>query len=115
LPLNLVHADESLRHLAVLNRSHFRHFIIATTHRGDGRMLGPASLLKEVWEIVPVLLLLLVGGLIAVQSGVRNAASGQGLRQIAGNLSQMLLRILGYVAVLLTLQYCIGLRPSLGW
>ncbi len=78
-------------------------------------MLGPGSLLKEAWEIVPVLLLLLVGGLIAVQSGVGQMASGRGLRQVAGNLSQMLLRILGYVAVLLTLQYCIGLRPSLGW
>jgi hypothetical protein len=78
-------------------------------------MLGPGSLLREAWEIIPVLLLLLVGGLIAVQSGVRHAWSGQGLRQVAGNLSQMFLRILGYVAVLLTLQYCIGLRPSLGW
>jgi hypothetical protein len=78
-------------------------------------MLGPGSLLKEAWEIVPVLLLLLIGGLIAVQSGVPRATSGQGLRRVVGNLSQILLRILGYVAVLLTLQYYIGLRPSLGW
>jgi hypothetical protein len=78
-------------------------------------MLGPGSLLREAWEIVPVLLLLLVGGLIALQSGVGHAAAGGGFRQLAGNLSQIMLRILGYVAVLLTLQYYIGLRPSLGW
>jgi hypothetical protein len=78
-------------------------------------MMGPGSLLKEAWEIVPVLLLLLVGGLIAVQSGVRHSATGGGLRQVAANLSHIFLRILGYVAVLLTLQYCVGLRPSLGW
>ena len=33
----------------------------------------------------------------------------------SGNLSQMPLRIIGYVAVLLALQYWIGLRPLLGW
>jgi hypothetical protein len=78
-------------------------------------MMGPGSLLKEAWEIIPIALLLLVGGLIAVQSGVRHSTTGGGLRQVAGNLSQIVLRILGYVAVLLTVQYCIGLRPSLGW
>ena len=78
-------------------------------------MLGPGSLLREAWELVPILLLLLVGAPIASESGVRHAATGQGLRQVVVNLSHVLLRILGYVAVLLTLQYCIGLRPSLGW
>jgi hypothetical protein len=78
-------------------------------------MLGPGSLLREAWELVPVLLLLLIGALIAGQSGVRHAPTGQGIRQVVRNLSHVLLRILGYVAVLLTLQYCIGLRPSLGW
>ena len=64
---------------------------------------------------MPILLLLLVGGLIALRSGVRRSDSGQTLRQVAGNLSQMLLRVIGYVAVLLALQYWIGLRPQLGW
>ena len=31
------------------------------------------------------------------------------------NLSRMLLRIVAYVVLLVVLQYCIGLRPSLGW
>ena len=77
--------------------------------------MGLGSLLKEAWEMVPILLLLLVGGLIVLQSGVHRPASGHDLRQVAGNLTQMLLRVMGYVGVLLALQYLIGLRPALGW
>ena len=33
--------------------------------------MGPGSLLRETWEVIPILLLLLVGGLIALRSGVR--------------------------------------------
>jgi hypothetical protein len=82
---------------------------------GDRSIMGPGNLLKESWEIVPILVLLLVGGLIVLQSGVRRAASDHGFRQVAANLSQMLLRVMGYVALLLALQSLIGLRPSLGW
>ncbi len=77
--------------------------------------MGPVSVIKELWEIVPVLVLLVVGGVIAVRSGLAQNGTSPSLGQVAGNLAQMLLRVLGYVAVLLTLQYCIGLRPSLGW
>ncbi|MFI5458927.1 MAG: hypothetical protein ACHRXM_26155 [Isosphaerales bacterium] len=77
--------------------------------------MGPGSLLKESWEIVPILVLLLVGGLIVLQSGVHRPASGRALRQFVGNLTQMLLRVMGYVGALLALQYLIGLRPALGW
>jgi hypothetical protein len=77
--------------------------------------MGPRSLLREAWEAVPILLLLLAGSLIALRSGVDRPASSRNLRQFFGNLSEMLLRITGYVAVLLALQYWIGLRPSLGW
>jgi hypothetical protein len=65
--------------------------------------------------MVPILLLLLAGSLIALRSGVPRPASSQGLRQFAGNLYSMLLRVTGYVAVLMALQYWIGLRPLLGW
>jgi len=77
--------------------------------------MGPGSLLKESWEIVPILVLLLVGGLIVLQSGVHRPASGHALRQLVGTLTQMLLRVMSYVGVLLALQYLIGLRPALGW
>jgi len=77
--------------------------------------MGPGSLLREAWEAVPILLLLLAGSLIALRSGVDRPASGQNVRQFFGNLYQMVLRLMGYVAVLLALQYWIGLRPLLGW
>lgn len=77
--------------------------------------MGPGSLLRETWEVVPILLLLFVGGLIAIQSGVHRPASAYDLRQVAGNLTQMVFRVMGYVGVLLALQYFIGLRPALGW
>ena len=77
--------------------------------------MGPGSLLREAWEAVPILLLLLAGSMIALRSGVERPASSGNLRQFFGNLYQMLLRVTGYVAVLLALQYWIGLRPLLGW
>jgi hypothetical protein len=77
--------------------------------------MGPGSLLKEAWEAIPILLLLVVGSLIALRSGADRPESSRNFRQFFGNLYQMLLRIMGYVAVLLALQYWIGLRPLLGW
>ena len=74
-----------------------------------------STVLSEVWELVPILLLLLVGGVVAVRSGADRPASGPKFRQIARNFSQMILRVAGYVAVLLALQYWIGQRPMLGW
>jgi hypothetical protein len=82
---------------------------------GDRSIMGPRSLIREAWEAIPILLLLMIGGMIALKSGVRRSDSSQTLRQVAGNLSQMTLRIVGYLAVLLALQYWIGLRPQLGW
>jgi hypothetical protein len=74
-----------------------------------------SSVLSEIWEIVPILILLLVGGMIALRSGSDRPTTGLDFRQIAGNLSQMMLRVAGYVAVLIALQYWIGQRPALGW
>jgi hypothetical protein len=73
------------------------------------------SLIKEAWEIVPILLLFLVGGSIAIQSGVHHLASREDVRLVAGNVSLVLLRVLGYMAVLLMVHYLIGMRPVLGW
>ena len=74
-----------------------------------------SSVLSEIWEIVPILILLLVGGMIALRSGSDRPAAGLDFRQIARNFSQMVLRVAGYVAVLIALQYWIGQRPTLGW
>lgn len=77
--------------------------------------MGPRSLLKEAWEFVPVLMLLFIGGLIALWSGAQRSQQGGGLRQIATTLAQVIFRVLGYVAVILALQHWIGLRPTFGW
>jgi hypothetical protein len=77
--------------------------------------MRPGGLLREAWEFVPILLLLAVGGLIAVWSGLQRPLAGLGLRQFAVSLGQVLLRVLGYVAVLLALQHWVGMRPFFGW
>jgi hypothetical protein len=77
--------------------------------------MSSGSWIKEAWEIVPILLLLLVGGAIAIPSGVRRLTSAQDARQLVGNLSEILLRVLGYVAAILVIHEWIGLRPGVGW
>jgi hypothetical protein len=77
--------------------------------------MSPDKVLEGSLIIVPILFLLAVGAIIALRSGVGELETGRDYLQIAGNLSQMILRVVGYVAILLAVQYLIGLRPSLGW
>ena len=77
--------------------------------------MSPDKVIEGSLIIVPILFLLAVGAIIALRSGVSELQKGQDYLQIAGNLSQMILRVVGYVAILLAVQYLIGLRPSLGW
>jgi hypothetical protein len=77
--------------------------------------MGLVSLIRQAWEIVPILLLLLVGGAIAIPSGVRHLAGGHDARQLAGNIWGIVLRVLGYAAMLLIVHEWIGIRPALGW
>jgi hypothetical protein len=65
--------------------------------------------------VAPILVLLTVGGVIALRSGVSEVSTGQDFLKLAGNFSQLLVRVALYIAALLVLQYFIGLRPSLGW
>ncbi len=73
------------------------------------------NLIVEAWEIVPILLLLVVGGAIAIPSGVRQLSSVRDARQLVGNLSGILLRLIGYLAALVLVHDWIGLRPGMGW
>jgi len=77
--------------------------------------MSPDKVFEGFLIIVPILFLLAVGAIIALRSGVGELQTGRDYLQIAGNLSQMILRVVGYVAILLAIQYLIGLRPSLGW
>lgn len=77
--------------------------------------MDAGSLIRRAWEIVPILLLIVAGVVIAVQSGVQHWRSRQDLRQVVGNLSQIVLRILAYAAAMLLVNEWIGMRPGLGW
>jgi len=77
--------------------------------------MSPDKVFEGSLIIVPILFLLAVGAIIALRSGVGELETGRDYLQIAGNLSHMILRVVGYVALLLAVQYLIGLRPSLGW
>ncbi|MGC1721299.1 MAG: hypothetical protein WA746_20120 [Isosphaeraceae bacterium] len=77
--------------------------------------MSPDKVFEGSLIIVPILFLLAVGAIIALRSGVGELETSRDYLQIAGNLSQMILRVVGYVAILLAVQYLIGLRPSLGW
>jgi hypothetical protein len=77
--------------------------------------MGLRSVLRDAWEMVPIVLLLFAGSLIALRSGVHGDSSGQGLKHLASNLYHMVLRVIGYVAVLLAIQYWVGQRVLLGW
>ncbi len=77
--------------------------------------MSPDKVFEGSLIIVPILFLLAVGAFIALRSGVGELQTGRDYLQIVGNLSQMILRVVGYVAILLAVQYLIGLRPSLGW
>ncbi len=77
--------------------------------------MSPDKLFEGFLILGPIFLLLVVGAVIALRSGVGQPETGRDYIQIAGNLSQMILRVAGYVVILLVVQYLIGLRPSLGW
>jgi succinate dehydrogenase hydrophobic anchor subunit len=78
-------------------------------------MMDAGSWIRGAWELVPILLLVLVGGVIAMRSGVNHLTSRHDLRQVMGNLSQLFLRILAYAAAMLLVHEWIGMRPGLGW
>jgi hypothetical protein len=77
--------------------------------------MSPDRVFEGFFIVVSIALLLGVGLAIALRSGVRELNTGKDYLQAAGTLSKILLRIAGYVAVLLAVQHLIGLRPSFGW
>lgn len=78
-------------------------------------MTGLEQIISASLIVVPILVLLTAGGLIALKSGVTHVSTGQDFLRVASNFSQLVLRIAGYMIALILLQYCVGMRPSLGW
>jgi hypothetical protein len=72
-------------------------------------------MLEGLFILLPIVVLLVVGAVIALRSGISQVSSGRDYLRLAGNVSALLLRIACYVVFFLAVQHLIGLRPSLGW
>jgi hypothetical protein len=69
---------------------------------------------KTVAVLGPILGLLLVGLAIALKSGVASLSTHQGMERLIGNLSQLLLRVTGYLIGFLAIQRLVG-APFTTW
>ena len=59
--------------------------------------------------------LLLIGLFVAARSGVVSASSPEGCRLFLSNLSQILIRVFGYMVGLLAVQQFVGFPLGLIW
>ncbi len=71
--------------------------------------------LTEIVILAPIVGLLLVGVVIALQSGLASDGTQPAKRCLASNFSQLLLRLAGYGIALLAMQRFIGIRMDLHW
>ena len=70
---------------------------------------------KEIFILVPIVVLLLLGVAIALQSGLAGDGTQPAKRCLVGNFSQLLLRLAGYGVALMAMQRFIGIRMDLPW
>lgn len=75
-------------------------------------MIAKSGIL-DISELVPISLLLVIGVVIAIRSGVHHVTTRQDWRQVMANLTQVVLRVLGYGAAMVVVHEWIGMR--LGW
>ena len=66
-----------------------------------------------VATLSPILALLTMGLAIALRSGEANLSTGQGIRQLVGNASQLVVRLGLVLVVLAMVQNLIGFRLGL--
>jgi hypothetical protein len=65
--------------------------------------------------LLPILGLLAVGLVLALNSGAVAAGARGGLRVVAENFSAILIRVAGYLAVMMAVQRFIGSPPLMDW
>lgn len=70
---------------------------------------------KTVAVLGPILGLLILGLFIALKSGVASLSTDQGKERLIGNLSQLLLRITGYVIAFMAVQRLVGAPFMTSW
>lgn len=71
------------------------------------------ELARGVAILSPIFGLLMMGLAITLRSGVANLSTEQGLRQLAGNFSQLVLRLGIVLVVLVMVQHMVGFRLGL--
>jgi len=71
--------------------------------------------LELVFLFGPIVGLLVAGVLISAQSGLLHSPNPQGVRHLLGNLSLVLVRVVGYVVGLFAIQHLVGFPIGLGW
>ena len=71
------------------------------------------NLIQALLVFVPIGGLFLAGLVIVLRSGEASLGTSQGVQVALGNLSSLLLRVAGYLAGLLAVQYLVGF--PIGW
>jgi hypothetical protein len=81
---------------------------LSVSSLGELGIMGGPVVVKAVLVLGPILGLFLLGVIITLRSGVASLSSHQGFERFLGNLSQLLLRMAGYLVGLLALHRFIG-------
>ncbi len=71
--------------------------------------------MKTYFILVPILALFALGLLITLRSGDVNLTTKQGRRDVADNLSGLLVRLFGYGAGLVAVQRLVGFPMEMPW
>jgi hypothetical protein len=70
---------------------------------------------KALLVLGPIAGLLLVGVFLTLKSGVASLSTHQGAERFLGNLTQLLLRLVGYGVGLIAVQRFLGLPSAINW
>lgn len=73
------------------------------------------GVLRIVFILGPIIGLFVLGSGLALRSGVMSLSTGQGLRQLMENLSQMIVLVGVYLIVLVVIQEMVGFRLGAIW
>jgi hypothetical protein len=72
------------------------------------------NLARHVLFFAPILVLFALGLVLALRSGVRRMLSGDGVRQVAGNLSQVIILLVFCMIAVAAVQQWIGVHFTFG-
>jgi hypothetical protein len=78
-------------------------------------IVDTTGVLRLVFLLGPIVVLLGLGCFLALRSGVVSLGTGQGLRQLIGNLSQMIVQVAAYVIGLVLIQEMVGFHLGAMW